>query len=339
VPGSSRRVLITGASGFAGRWLARASAAAGETVVGVTRGPVEAGDLVDMVGMVREYSIVAADLRDEDAVHGVVRTAKPDLVYHLAALSSVGVSWEKPAGTVMENVATAVNVLEAVRSEAPDARVVWVSTCEVYGAPSRLPISEDAPVHPASPYAVSKTAGDQLAAVYADAGWLDLIRVRPFNHAGPGQASIFITSSLARQAAEAGITGAPSVQIVTGNPDTRRDFTDVRDVVRAYRLLATSPEAAAGSVFNVCSGRSVSAAEQVKLLASLVEPMRVEHVVDPARVRAHEVMDLRGDSSRLHAATGWQAEIPFTQTMADTIEWWQRELRADMQSPPSRVRH
>jgi GDP-4-dehydro-6-deoxy-D-mannose reductase len=270
-----------------------------------------------------------------------VRTAQPEVVYHLAALSSVGLAWERPAATVQENVATAVNTLEALRAEAQDARVVWVSSCEVYGSPSRLPVSEDAPLQPANPYAVSKTAGDQLAAVYADAGWLDVIRVRPFNHAGPGQAPIFITSSLARQAAEARLAGASSLQIITGNPETRRDFTDVRDLVRAYRLLAAAPEAEAGSgsVFNICSGRSVSAAEQVALLASLLEPMEVEHTVDPARVRAHEVMDLRGDSSRLRSATGWQPEIPFAQTMADTIAWWESQLGAGDPAAPDGVRH
>jgi GDP-4-dehydro-6-deoxy-D-mannose reductase len=267
------------------------------------------------------------DLRDGPAVRDAIRSIAPEVVYHLAALSSVGRSWEDPASTVQDNVATAVNTLEALRLEAPDARVVWVSSCEVYGTPQELPVSEAAPVAPANPYAVSKTAGDLLAGVYADAHSLDLIRVRPFNHAGPGQLPIFIVSSLARQAAEARAAGATRVRIVTGNPDTRRDFTDVRDIVRAYRLLAGA-KAGGGEVFNVSSGRSVSAGEQVALLASLIAPITVEHEVDPARVRAHEVMDLRGDSSRLRAQTGWEPSIPFSQTMADTIEWWERELAA-----------
>ncbi len=314
------RVLITGASGFAGGWLARVCVEAGDSVLGVSRTASPAGWPAGP-----DASTQVLDLRDGPAVREAIRSIAPEVVYHLAALSSVGRSWEEPASTVKDNVATAVNMLEALRLDAPEARVVWVSSCEVYGTPRELPVTEAAPVAPANPYAVSKTAGDLLAGVYADAHGLDLVRVRPFNHAGPGQLPIFIVSSLARQAAEGRAAGATSLRIVTGNPDTRRDFTDVRDIVRAYRLLAGAG-AGGGDVFNVSSGRSVSAGEQVALLASLIAPITVEHEVDPARVRAHEVMDLRGDSSRLHAQTGWEPAIPLSQTMADTIDWWEREL-------------
>jgi GDP-4-dehydro-6-deoxy-D-mannose reductase len=268
---------------------------------------------------------VAVDLRDGDATLAAIRAARPHVVYHLAALSSVGRSWDEPARTMSENVSTAVNLLEALRHEAPAARMVWVSTCEVYGAPSALPIPEDAPIQPANPYAVSKASAELLAAVYADSHGLDIVRARPFSHSGPGQLPIFILSSLARQGAEGRLAGVPRLRIVTGNPDTRRDFTDVRDVVRAYRLLA---ERAPAGVYNVSSGDSVSASEQVEMLAELLSPIQVDQEVDPTRVRAHEVMDLRGNHERLTAATGWVPEIPLRQTMADTIEWWQRELAA-----------
>jgi GDP-4-dehydro-6-deoxy-D-mannose reductase len=308
------RVLITGASGFAGSFLARECARAGDAVVGVS-----------LTGEVPEGGGegAAVDLLDGSALREAVRSARPEVVYHLAALSSVGRSWEEPARTVQDNVAMSVNMLEALRFEAPDARTVWVSTCEVYGVPEALPLTEDARLNPANPYAVSKTAGDMLAAVYVDAHGLNLVRARPFNHAGPEQRTIFIMSSLAQQAAQAVLSGLDSLRIVTGNPDTRRDFTDVRDVVRAYRDLAASGES---GVFNVCTGQSISAADQVRLVSELIEPIEVEHVVDPARVRAHEVMDLRGSHDRLTAATGWEPEIPVRQTMADTIEWWKREL-------------
>jgi GDP-4-dehydro-6-deoxy-D-mannose reductase len=321
------RVLITGASGFAGGWLARACSEAGDEVIGVVRDPDTSGPW---------FEPRVCDLRDRAGVSDLLRSATPDVVYHLAALSSVGRSWEDPSRTVEENVATAVNILEALRLEHTLARVVWVSSCEVYGPAATLPIAEDAPVAPANPYAVSKTAGDLLAGVYADAHGLNLVRARPFNHTGPGQRPIFITSSLARQAAEGRAAGVATLRISTGNPNTRRDFTDVRDIVRAYRLLAAG-SGDAGTIYNVSSERSVSAAEQVDLLASLISPITIEHVVDPARVRAHEVMDLRGDSSRLRAATGWEPQIPFRQTLADTIEWWSRELAQGIQSSP--VRH
>jgi GDP-4-dehydro-6-deoxy-D-mannose reductase len=322
------RVLITGATGFAGGWLARACSEAGDEVIGVVRNPAPSPP--------EWFEPTVCDLRDRAGVLELLRSAAPDVIYHLAALSSVGRSWEDPAVTVEENIATAVNVLEALRLEWRSARVVWVSSCEVYGIAPTLPIAEDAPVAPANPYAVSKTAADLLAGVYTEAHGLNLVRARPFNHTGPGQRPIFITSSLARQATEGRAAGITTLRIATGNPATRRDFTDVRDVVRAYRLLAAR-SGDAGTIYNVSSGRSVSAAEQVELLASLISPITVEHVVDPARVRAHEVMDLRGDSSRLRAATGWEPEIPFRQTLADTIEWWSRELAQGIRSNP--VRH
>ena len=266
---------------------------------------------------------LTVDLRDGDAVRAAVRRAEPEVIYHLGALSSVGRSWDEPARTVNENAATAVNVLEAVRLDAPDARVVWVSSCEVYGPPAALPVRESAQMAPASPYAVSKASGEMLATVYAESFGLDLVRARPFSHSGPGQRPIFLLSSLARQVAEGRAAEADRIRVVTGNPDTRRDFTDVRDTVRAYRLLASS---GADGAFNVSSGRSVSCAEQVQLLADLVSPIAVEHAVDPARVRAHEVMDLRGDHSLLTAATGWAPQIPLRQTISDTLAWWEREL-------------
>jgi GDP-4-dehydro-6-deoxy-D-mannose reductase len=322
------RVLITGASGFAGGYLALACAAAGDNVVGLSR----SGSVPEGAGIG-----VCVDLLDHAAGRAAVADARPEVVYHLAALSSVGRSWEDPAETVQGNVGGDLGLLEALRHEAPGARVVWVSSCQVYGVPDALPVAEDAELRPDNPYGVSKATGDMLAAVYADAHGLDLVRARPFNHTGPGQSAAFIASSLAQQGAQARVTGERSIRVVTGNPATRRDFTDVRDVVRAYRLLAAGT---ARGVFNVSSAVSVSAAEQVRLLGELIAPIEIEHVVDPARVRAHEVMDLRGANDRIAAATGWRPAIPFEQTMRDTIAWWEHELRAraPARAPNARVR-
>jgi GDP-4-dehydro-6-deoxy-D-mannose reductase len=319
------RVLITGASGFAGGYLCRACAAAGDDVMGVSR----SGAVPDGSGTARRL-----DLGDQEAVREILREFGPEVVYHLASQSSVGRSWEDPVGTIEDNVSTAVNLLEALRLEAPRARIVWVSSCEVYGTSATLPIHEDAPVQPANPYAVSKAAGDMLARVYADAHGMEVVRARPFNHTGPGQSATFIVSSLARQAAEARLAGKRRVEIVIGNPETRRDFTDVRDIARAYRLLA---ELAQPGVYNVSSGRSISAGEQVELLSEVIAPLEIEAVVDPARVRAHEVMDLRGANDRIRSATGWQPEIPFRQTVLETLQWWECELTRAT-SPATRSR-
>jgi GDP-4-dehydro-6-deoxy-D-mannose reductase len=291
------RVVITGASGFAGRHLI--ALCADQEVVGLSR--------------------TVCDLRDAVATRAAIADARPDVVYHLAARAHVGESWQDPAGTLHDNVAMTFNVLEAVRAEAPGATVVAVASGEVYGAPAHLPIDESAPLRPQNPYAVSKASADLLAGFYADAHGLQVIRARAFNHAGPGQAATYGISSFARQAAQ-GVA-----RIVTGNPDTRRDYTDVRDVVRAYRLLA---ERAAPGVYNVCSGRTASTRE-------LVAALGLEPEVDPALLRPHEVMELRGAYDALRAATGWEPEIPLAQTLQDTLTWWRDEpARARTAAPP-----
>jgi GDP-4-dehydro-6-deoxy-D-mannose reductase len=303
------RVLITGGTGFAGSHLTDACAAAGDEVVQLAR---RRGDVV-------------ADLTDAEATRRAVAEAAPEVVYHLAAQAHVGRSWEDPSTTLHANLTMTLNVLEAIRAAAPAATVVAVSSGEVYGPPAQLPVDESAHMRPQNPYAVSKASGDLLARFYADAHGLRVIRPRAFNHAGPRQEPIYAIASFAQQFAAALEAGAPVARIVTGNPDTRRDYTDVRDVVAAYRRLAVSGEP--GEAYNVCSGRTASAAELVAGLAA-VAGIAVDHVVDPARVRAHEVMEIRGSFAKLGAATGWEPQIPLETTLADTVAWWREHLRS-----------
>jgi GDP-4-dehydro-6-deoxy-D-mannose reductase len=259
-----------------------------------------------------------ADLRDAAATRAAVAAAAPAVVYHLAARAHVGESWRDPGGTLHDNVAMTLNLLEAVRAEAREATVVAVASGEVYGPPARLPVDETAPLRPQNPYAVSKAASDLLAGFFADAHGLRVIRARAFNHAGPGQAPTYAISSFAHQVAAALDAGEPRLRIVTGNPDARRDYTDVRDVVRAYRLLA---ERAGPGVYNVCSGRTASTRELVAALAEIAG-LEVEHEIDPALLRPHEVREIRGSADALRAATGWEPEIPLAQTLADALAWW-----------------
>ena len=267
---------------------------------------------------------IAVDLMDAEATAAAVREAAPDVVYHLAAQASVPEAWEHPGGTLGVNVATTLHVLEAVHAHAPGARVVAVGSGEVYGPPSSLPVDEDAPLRPQNPYAVSKASADLLAAMYADARGLDVVRVRAFNHAGPGQSDEYVVATLARQAAEElAASGDGAIRVVTGNPAPRRDFTDVRDVARAYRGLGAGD--APPGAYNVCSGSSVSVAELIEALGRGLG-REIEHSVDPERVREHEVMDVRGDPTRLREATGWAPEIPLETTLADTVAWWRERL-------------
>jgi GDP-4-dehydro-6-deoxy-D-mannose reductase len=267
---------------------------------------------------------VAVDLLDAGATRAAIATAAPDVVYHLAALAHVGRSWGDPATTLADNQAMTFNLLEAVRAEAPDAAVVAVSSGEVYGPPETLPVDESAPLRPQNPYAVSKAAGDLLAGFFADAHGLRVARPRSFNHSGPGQPPLYALASFSRQVAAGIEAGDDPIRVVTGNPDARRDYTDVRDVVRAYRSLAA---AGATGAFNICSGRSASAAELIAGLGRAAG-VAIDHVVDPGLVRAHEVMDVRGSAARLHATTGWEPEIPLETTLADSVAWWREEIRA-----------
>jgi GDP-4-dehydro-6-deoxy-D-mannose reductase len=305
------RVLITGASGFAGGHLAAACLEAGDNVVSLTRSGGGPGG-------------VAVDLLDADATRAAIESAAPDVVYHLAALAHVGRSWGEPAATLAQNQAMTFNLLEALRTAAPQAAVVAVSSGEVYGPPVSLPVDETAPLRPQNPYAVSKAAGDLLAGFYADAHELRVARPRAFNHSGPGQPALYALASFSRQVAAGIEAGENPIRVVTGNPDARRDYTDVRDVVRAYRTLAAAGEI---GVFNVCSGRSASAGELVAALGAAAG-VEIEHVVDAKLVRAHEVMDVRGSAARLHAATGWEPAIPLETTLADSVAWWRAEIRA-----------
>ena len=263
----------------------------------------------------------ACDLTDPDATSQAVREAAPDVVYHLAAMASVAESWERPTAVLEANLSSTHNLLEAVRAHVPRARVVVVGSGEAYGPPDRLPVDEGAQLRPQNPYAVSKATTDLLAGMYADAHGLAVVRARAFNHAGPGQSTRYVVASLACQIARGRRAGEDSVRVVTGNPDTRRDFTDVRDVVRAYRAAADAQP----DVYNVCSGRTASAAELLEALTRAAG-CEVEHVVDPSLLRDHEVMESRGSHERLTAATGWQPAIALERTLADTLDWWTSRL-------------
>ncbi|MEA2141952.1 MAG: GDP-4-dehydro-6-deoxy-D-mannose reductase [Solirubrobacteraceae bacterium] len=305
------RALITGAAGFVGGHLATLAADRGADAVGLGRDPSGPPTL---------SAYVQADLGDAAATRAAVAELKPDAVFHLAADASVGRSWQAPAETFENNTRATLNLLEAVRAEAPDAVVLHAGSGEQYGPvpEERLPITEDEPLRPQNPYAVSKSAADLLAGFYADAHGMRVIRTRAFNHAGPGQSDSYVVAAFARQIAEAERAGRSELVLETGNLAPRRDFCDVRDVVRAYWLAAERGEAA---IFNVCSGVSRPVADILAGLARLTE-VAVEQRTDPARLRQHEVMDIRGSHARLTEATGWQPEIALEQTLADTLDWW-----------------
>jgi GDP-4-dehydro-6-deoxy-D-mannose reductase len=290
--------------------------ARGDSVTGTSQHPLAPGD-----GAAEDVQWIVADLVDASATRAAVEAARPEVVFHLAGQSHVPTAWEHPSQTFHDNTAMTINLLDAVRDVASDAHVVLVASGEMYGPPERLPVEETAPLRPQNPYAVSKVATEVLGQFYADAHGLHVVRARAFNHAGPRQSPVYAISSFARQVAAGLLAGEEPIRVVTGNPESRKDYTDVRDVVEAYRLLADAePDA-----YNVCSGRSVAIAELVTRLGA-VAGVEVEHVVDPALVRSHEVTEIRGARDRITAATGWEPRIPLDTTLSDAVEWWRGRL-------------
>ncbi len=293
------QTVITGARGFVGPHLARHLEACGDTVVALDRrGPIP------------------FDVTDPESVHRAFETARPDAVYHLAAMSHVGESWNAPATAFRVNAEGTLNVLRAC-VDLGIHRVLVVGSAEEYGRvdPEDLPLSEDAPLRPLTPYGASKVAGDFLALQSFLGDGLGAIRARPFNHTGPGQEPRFLVPALASRIAQAERAGATEIPV--GSLDAIRDLTDVRDVVRAYRLLVERGEP--GEVYNVCSGHGTAVSD---IAAGLLDQTQheIRLVVDPSLVRAVEVPRLVGDHRRLVAATGWQQEFDLTTTLTDVLE-------------------
>lgn len=305
------KAMVTGATGFVGRHLTDHLVASGDDVVGTD--------------LRASATAIGLDVTDGLAVDGVFADVRPEVVFHLAGWSDVGSSWRNPLSAFRANAEGTLNVLEAAHAHGVQ-RVLVVSSADVYGivAEADLPITEDHPLRPVSPYAASKVAADFLA-VQAHLGrGLDTVRARAFNHLGPGQGDSFVASALAARIAANERDGTAEVPV--GNLAAQRDFTDVRDVVRAYRLLVE--HGAAGAAYNVCSGRAVGVQDLAEqLLAQAANPMRL--VVDPDRYRPVDVPVVLGDETRLREATGWQPTIPLAQTLADLLAWWRSDPAAN----------
>jgi len=270
--------------------------------------------------------IYPAELSRLEVVAFVLEEVEPECIFHLAAQPLVSLSHRDPWGTLENNIRMQLNILQAlVELQMLDTRVLVVSSGEVYGPvqPEELPIHETQPFRPANPYAVSKIAQDMLGLQYHLTHGVQTIRARPFNHIGPGQRLGFVVPDFAHQIATIE-TGQSSPRMRVGNLAARRDFTDVRDVVRAYHLLITKGEP--GQVYNVGSGQSHAIQE---VLDTLLSTSQVEITVepDPDRMRPSDVPDVVCDASRLRRQTGWQPTTPFEQSLADVLEYWRERVR------------
>ena len=298
------RAFLTGGNGFVGRHLAAHLEAQGDTVA-----------IFDL----------PHDVTNTDDVATALAAARPDAIYHLAALSHVGTSWDDPTAVLRVNVLGTASVLAAARREVPDATVLVVSSAEVYGivTPDELPLTETSDVRPASPYAASKAAAEDVA-LQAFRGFAQrVLVVRPFNHVGPGQAPSFFVPALATRLLEAHAEGRDAVPV--GTLTTRRDFTDVRDVVAAYRLVVA--HGTPGEIYNLATGEDRTMQSIADELRTLINPA-IALREDPALVRPADVPVLRGDASKLRAATSWVPQHTWRATLEAIVDERRRALSA-----------
>jgi len=310
-----RRVFITGATGFAGRHLT-ASLHPIENIVYGTAYPQPPHP--------EENNIFHTDLRSERDVFEAVKQAQPQWVFHLAAVSNVGSSWTRKRETLETNLMGTFHLFEALKKFAPEARVLFVSSSDIYGfspgSEEAVPVAfaEDDPFHLSSPYALTKFSGELMAGFYSRWEGLDIVIVRPFPHTGPGQSSDFVCSDWARQVIQIE-RGRQEPVIRVGNLEVQRDFTDVRDAVRAYILLLQKGRK--GEVYNVCRGRGVALREILEILISHAsKTVRVER--DPERLRKVDIPCLIGDNRKLKAETGWEPQVPLEKTLAELLDYW-----------------
>jgi GDP-4-dehydro-6-deoxy-D-mannose reductase len=317
------RLLITGITGFVGSHMAEYALGHGALVFGSSRWRSKTESIEHLRSRV---TLIESDLRDLSSVRELIDIVKPTHVIHLAAQSFVGASWQTPAETLSTNINAQINLLESIRTLRLEPRFLAVGSSEEYGMvyEDELPIRETNPLRPLSPYAVSKVTQDLMGYQYFKSYGLPIVRSRAFNHTGPRRGEVFVESNVAKQVAEieAGLC-EPIVRV--GDLKPRRDFTDVRDIVRGYWLLLERGEP--GEVYNLCSGRAWAIQEVVDFLVAQSTVKGVTVKTDPARFRPSDVMVLEGDPSKIEKATGWKAEIPFERTLTELLNHWRERVR------------
>jgi GDP-4-dehydro-6-deoxy-D-mannose reductase len=311
-------VLVTGVTGFAGSHLVdyileRADA----EIWGIQRWRSRTENIEHFRDRIR---LVECDLRDAESTRETLEQIRPDWIFHLAAQSFVPTSWKAPTESLTTNVLGQLHIFESCRRIGISPRIQIACSSEEYGMvyEDELPIRETNPLRPLSPYAVSKVAQDLLAYQYFMSFRTDVVRTRGFNHEGPRRGPVFVASDFAKQIADIE-RGQKEPVIHVGNLEARRDFTDVRDMVRAYVLALEKCEP--GEVYNICSGKAWTIQKLLDYLLGLTKT-KIEVKQDPARLRPSDVPILLGDNSKFVKATGWQPTIPFEKTLEDMLEYW-----------------
>lgn len=317
------RILITGITGFAGSHLADYILAnhPDVRVFGFVRWRSRMDNIVHIQDKVELHE---ADIKDVISLKKALADIKPDRIFHLAAQSFVLASWRLPAETFAINAIGQINLFEALLSLKFNPKIHIAGSSEEYGHvnPDEVPMKETNPLRPLSPYAVSKVAQDLLAYQYFKSYGMKTVRTRGFNHTGPRRGEVFVTSNFAKQIAEIEKRKKEPVLHV-GNLEAKRDFTDVRDIVRAYWLAAEKGED--GEVYNVGTGKAMAMKEMLDILLSLSKA-KVKIQVDPERLRPSDVPILQSDCSKFVRLTGWKPQIPLEQTFKDLLNYWRERV-------------
>ena len=315
------RALVTGITGFTGSHMAEYLLAHGHEVFGTVRGRSRQTEFIEHVKS--KITLLECDLSDSNAVSKTIDEANADVIFHLAAQSFVPTSWRAPQETLNTNVIGTLNILESVRKAKINPVVQVAGSSEEYGLvlPGETPIKETNPLRPLSPYAVSKVAQDMLGYQYHKSYGLKVVRTRAFNIVGPRSAEKIVTAAFAKQIADIE-KGAPAV-INVGNLDAYRDFTDVRDIVRAYAVAVEKCDY--GEAYNICSGRTWKIRDVLDMLLSMSNK-KIEVRDDPSRSRPSDVQILLGDYTKFHKKTGWSPQISFEQTMKDVLSYWRNKV-------------
>ena len=318
-----KKIIITGVTGFAGSHLAEyiINNKLGE-IHGTFRG--KSTDLSNIDHVKSKLNLVKCDITGYFVVKQTIKDINPEYIFHLAAQSYVPESWKSPKETLETNIMGALNIFEAVREVNPEIKVQIASSSEIYGLvhENEIPIKETNPLRPLSPYGVSKVAMDLLGYQYHESYGLKIVRTRAFNHTGPRRGDVFVASNWAKQVAEIE-KGTQEPVLMVGSLTSKRDFTDVRDVVRAYWLSLEKCEP--GEAYNICSGQTHTMQALLDMILSLTDK-KIQVKEDPKRIRPSDVKVLLGDYGKFSRRTGWKPEIPLEKTIKDLLEYWRKKL-------------
>lgn len=323
------KYLITGFSGFVGyHFINHLNEVAKERIEILGLDIVEPNDFALWDFRNLDINFQAINMLDNETLYKVISEFKPTHILHLAALSSVGLSWQDPAGCFTNNTTIFLNIVEVIRKEGIQCKLLCIGSSEEYGyvLSENIPIKENLRINPSSPYAVTKVAQEGMSKCYVDKFGMNITLTRSFNHIGPRQRDTFVVASFCKQVAQAHLNGQKELTMITGNLDVIRDFLDVRDVVAAYYLILNKGKS--GELYNVCSGKGYPLKELIYILSE-VSGIKITTSVNPDFIRPNDMPIIVGDNSKLKEDTGWSQKYEIKESLTDIYEYWNKQLNKE----------